>query len=179
MMSSFELCVTNDGQMMSLIAVHETRGEHREDMGYVFIGSCSCAITLRLLGSICALSSFRVVESSFTAWSRTTGICSLCVLTSVPSPTMTEAKLIIKERIKTWGIVRLRNKRPIGQCPTKSGSLTSRSNRLGKAFMVVGWNNILKAWNEKTGLLYEFLQFKNLTVKLGIVGKHRVVESRT
>lgn len=35
-------------------------------------------------------------------------------------------------------------------------------NRPGKAFNVVGWENIVKAFNKRTSLQYEYLQFKNL-----------------
>lgn len=37
-----------------------------------------------------------------------------------------------------------------------------KGNRPGEAFNAMGWKNIVKSFNEKTGLAYEFLQFKNL-----------------
>lgn len=37
-----------------------------------------------------------------------------------------------------------------------------KRNLPGKAFKEHRWENIVKAFNEKTGLRYEFLQFKNL-----------------
>lgn len=37
-----------------------------------------------------------------------------------------------------------------------------KGNRPGKAFNAVGWENIIKEFNAKTGTQYEFLQFKNL-----------------
>lgn len=46
-----------------------------------------------------------------------------------------------------------------------------KGNRLGKAFNVIGWENIIKAFNKKMGLQFEFLQLKNLHFQQGLVGK--------
>lgn len=43
---------------------------------------------------------------------------------------------------------------------------TFKGNWPGKAFNALGWESILKAFNERTSLQYEYLQFKNLYSQL-------------
>lgn len=41
-----------------------------------------------------------------------------------------------------------------------------KGNQPGKTFNAPGWDNIIKSFNEKTGLDYDILHFKNLYDKL-------------
>lgn len=63
-------------------------------------------------------------------------------------------------------MVRPRNKKHTRPCPTKSIDLALEQRRLdnksGEAFMAVGWENIVKAFNESTGLNTRFYSLRLL-----------------
>lgn len=64
----------------------------------------------------------------------------------------------LKEKIRTWARVKLRNQRYIGHWLLDLAlEETHKGNRPNKAFNVVAWDNIIKAFNERT-----FLQYENL-----------------